>query len=112
MKTANDFMEFVHNKVVRLWKYKRMFTPYEQDKKFVDQSELVDEVCEKVVIVAVYDVCGTPVLDYCPLDWVEFSNDGDFVASMHCLARLQDVELSILDTDTDKFRKGERDFWE
>lgn len=112
MGTASDFLAFTHNKVVRLWKYKRMFTPYEQEKKFVDQSEYVDDLCEKVFILEVYDICGVPVIDYCPTDLAHFSDDGDLVASVHCLARLQDVELSIMEADTAKFEKGERDFWE
>ena len=112
MGTAGDFLAFTHNKVVRLWKYKRMFTPYEQDKRFVDQSEYVDDMCEKVFILAIYDIYGVPIIDYCPIDMAQVSDDGDIATSMHCLARLQDVELSILEADTAKFERGERDFWE
>ena len=112
MGTTDDFLAFSRNKVVRLWKYKRMFTPFEQDKRFPDQSEFVDDICEKVVISDVYDVCGAPLVDYCPLDWVEISPDnGDFVASAHFFARLQDVDLQIMDSDTDKFKKGVCDPW-
>lgn len=112
MGTVDSFLDFTHNKVVRLWKYKRMFTPYEQDRKFVDQSEYVDDTCEKVFILAIYDIYGVPVIDYCPTEMAQISDDGDIVASMHCLARLQDVELSVLEADTVKFERGERDFWE
>ena len=38
------------NTVFRLWEYKRMFTPYEQAEKFIDQSIYKDEICDYVII--------------------------------------------------------------
>lgn len=36
--------------IFRLWQYKRMFTPYEQDEKFLDESQYVNDECDFVKI--------------------------------------------------------------
>lgn len=50
----NSFAEYLQslppNTVFRLWEYKRMFTPYEQEEKFSDESLYVDDECEFVHI--------------------------------------------------------------
>ena len=38
------------DRVFRLWVFKKMFTPYEQDEKFSDESVYVDDVCKFVMI--------------------------------------------------------------
>ena len=37
-------------RVFRLWIFKKMFTPYEQDEKFLDESVYVDDTCKFVMI--------------------------------------------------------------
>ena len=37
-------------RVLRYWVYKRVFTPLEQEKKYVDQSEYEDSYCKKGII--------------------------------------------------------------
>ena len=37
-------------RVFRMWVFKKMFTPYEQDEKFSDESVYVDDVCKHVMI--------------------------------------------------------------
>ena len=37
-------------RVFRMWVFKKMFTPYEQDEKFSDESVYVDDVCKYVMI--------------------------------------------------------------
>ena len=37
-------------RVFRMWVFKKMFTPYEQDKKFSDESVYVDDICKYVMI--------------------------------------------------------------
>ena len=37
-------------RVLRYWVYKRVFTPLEQEKKYVDQSEYEDTYCKKGII--------------------------------------------------------------
>lgn len=37
-------------RVFRMWIFKKMFTPYEQDEKFSDESVYVDDTCKFVMI--------------------------------------------------------------
>ena len=37
-------------RVFRMWIFKKMFTPYEQDEKFLDESVYVDDTCKFVMI--------------------------------------------------------------
>lgn len=52
--TYNSFGEYLKtlppDTVFRLWIYKRMFTPYEQDEKFSDESQFVNVECDHVKI--------------------------------------------------------------
>lgn len=38
------------DRVFRLWVFKRMFTPYEQEEKFTDESVYEDDTCKFVMI--------------------------------------------------------------
>ena len=38
------------DRVFRMWVFKRMFTPYEQEEKFSDESVYVDDTCKFVII--------------------------------------------------------------
>lgn len=38
------------DRVFRMWIFKRMFTPYEQDEKFSDESIYEDDTCKFVMI--------------------------------------------------------------
>jgi len=53
----NSFAEYLKslppNTIFQLWKYKRMFTPYEQDEKFIDESQYVNDKCDHIRILDV-----------------------------------------------------------
>lgn len=53
----NSFAEYLKslppNTIFRLWQYKRMFTPYEQDEKFLDESQYVNTECDHIRILDV-----------------------------------------------------------
>lgn len=53
----NSFAEYLKslpdNTIFRIWEYKRMFTPYEQEQKFMDESLYVNDECDYVRIVDV-----------------------------------------------------------
>ena len=54
MAEYKSFSEYLkplpENTVFRIWEYKKMFTPYEQDEKFSDQSVYEDEIAQRVII--------------------------------------------------------------
>lgn len=45
IKDFETWLQDNSNKIFRWWKYKRMFTPYEQEMKFEDQSDLEEDEC-------------------------------------------------------------------
>lgn len=53
----NSFSEYLkslsENTIFRMWEYKRMFTPYEQEQKFSDESLYVNDECDYVRILDV-----------------------------------------------------------
>lgn len=55
--TYNSFAEYLKSlppdTVFRLWEYKRMFTPYEQEQKFSDESLYVNDECDHIRILDV-----------------------------------------------------------
>ena len=52
--TYNSFGEYLKSlpsdTVFRLWEYKRIFTPYEEENKFIDQCEFKNKYCSYVKI--------------------------------------------------------------
>ena len=56
----NSFGEYLKtlppDTVFRLWQYKRMFTPYEQDNKFMDESQYVNTTADEVRILDVINL--------------------------------------------------------
>lgn len=59
--TYNSFGEYLKSlppdTVFRLWQYRRMFTPYEQDEKFLDESQFVNTKCD---FIKIHDVINLP----------------------------------------------------
>ena len=57
----NSFAEYLQSlppdTIFRLWEYKRMFTPYEQEQKFSNESLLVNDECDHIRIL---DVIALP----------------------------------------------------
>ena len=43
-------LDYGYNRIFRMWKYKRMFTPYQQQKAFSDESQYVDDVATFIKI--------------------------------------------------------------
>ena len=53
----NSFGEYLQSlppdTIFRLWEYKRMFTPYEQEQKFSDESLYINDKCDYIRILDV-----------------------------------------------------------
>lgn len=45
----NNWLKTYEGKVFRMWVYKRMFTPYEMEQKFTDESVYESSQCEQVI---------------------------------------------------------------
>jgi hypothetical protein len=105
---ARAFMEIISGKVVRMWKYKRMFTPLEQEKKYADQSEFVDDICEYVFITGIVEVFGKVLIRYCPVEFAEFDENGKFIGCKYnefdCL---DDIHIAVSEKDAERLKKGD-----
>lgn len=59
-----SFIKAHKDNVFRIWKYKRMFTPYEIDNKFVDESLFEDDYCSYIVIKQVINLGNDYLIGY------------------------------------------------
>lgn len=105
---ARAFMEVVSGKVVRMWRYKRMFTPYEQEKKWPDQSEFLDDTCEYVFITGIFEVFGKIMVRSCPVDLADFDDDGNLVGCKYGeYDYLDDIHIAVSERDAERLKKGD-----
>ena len=49
-------------RVFRMWVFKRMFTPYEQEEKFTDESVYEDDTCKFVMIKEIIELADGDLL--------------------------------------------------
>lgn len=49
-KDLQEFLKDKEGKIFRVWVFKRMFTPYEQEKKYSDETPYVDDSATFVTI--------------------------------------------------------------
>lgn len=64
-KTYNNFDQWVEahcNDIFRMWEYKKMFTPYEQEQKFIDESIYVDSHCSFIIIKEVIHISSNKIM--------------------------------------------------
>ena len=105
---ARAFMEVVSGRVVRMWKYKRMFTPYEQEKKWSDQSEFIDDTCDYVFITGIFEVFGKVLIRYCPLELADFDDDGNLVGCKYNeYDYLDDIHVAVSERDAERLKEGD-----
>nr|DAL50722.1 MAG TPA_asm: hypothetical protein [Caudoviricetes sp.] len=105
---ARAFMEVVSGKVVRMWKYKRMFTPLEQEKKWPDQSEFIDDICDYVFITGIFEVFGKVLIRSCPVDLADFDEDGNLVGCKYGeYDYLDDIHIAVNERDTERLKEGD-----
>lgn len=104
-------------RLFRVWKYKKVFTPYEMDKKFVDESPYEDDVCmyawldevvefeNKRIMFGFRDATSAAMFEYGELEFepnIVYMMDGEFSMEYYPgdLARLME-ELGYADDDDD-----------
>lgn len=94
----NSFAEYLKslppNTIFRLWEYKRMFTPYEQEQKFIDESPYVDDECDHIRIL---DVIALPDGDLL-LATTGAYDDGTYISYY----KLSEISLAKSDKDMEE----------
>lgn len=104
----NDFTEYIKSnpdQIYRFLIYRRMFTPYEMENKFIDDDEFIDSHYRFCKITNIF-----PVGDDFILELDLYSNDYSYDADGDCFEclsrdehkmfkRLSEIELEIFDFD-------------
>lgn len=100
-----DIQTYVRNNqdtIYRLWKYKKMFTPYEINGRFEDESVYEEDVCTFVKIQEVICLPNDILIKF----RVMFENfvcddvEKNFIDSgLYIFERLSDIKLSEYDSD-------------
>lgn len=93
--TYNSFGDYLQSlppdTIFRIWERKTVFTPYEQEQKFVDQSLFVDSLC---TLVRIRDVITLPDGDLL-LAVTETDSDDTYVS--YC--KLSEIALAKSEKD-------------
>ena len=96
--TYNSFAEYLKSlppdTIFRLWEYKRMFTPYEQEQKFIDESPYVDDKCNHI---RVLDVITLPDGDLLLVTTGAY-DDGTYISYY----KLSEISLAKSDKDMEE----------
>lgn len=94
----NSFAEYLKSlppdTIFRLWEYKRMFTPYEQAEKFIDESVYVNTECDHIRIL---DVINLPDGDLLLATTYAYS-DGKYISYY----KLSEISLGKSEKDMEE----------
>lgn len=96
-----DFETWLHDvgydRIFRMWRYKIMFTPYEQKEAFSDESIYEDDECDYVKIREAIELPDGDIL--LGLQTIEDSEDLDDKDSYLTYERLSRIELAYNPSD-------------
>lgn len=96
-----DFETWLHHigydRIFRMWKYKRMFTPYEQKEAFSDESIYEDDTCDYVKIREAIELPDGDIL--LGLQTIEDSSDLEDENSYLTYCKLSQIELAYNSSD-------------
>jgi hypothetical protein len=104
-----DFETFMHDvgceRIMRIEPYRRMFTPYEQERKFSDESELCNIEC--VVIKEVVNLeNGDYLLGVCTAD----VDMGEIYEDTIKYYKLSEIRLSYCEQDEERYKETQEFF--
>ena len=111
MRIHNNIKEFFHahdGHIFRFWVYKKMFTPYEQDNKFLDESIYENEHCYYGRIVDVVTLPDNDILIAFQIDenYLEGKKDINYVSYY----KLSEIHLDwCIDDQTEENKKPLRE---
>lgn len=93
-----DIYTFLHDtegRIYRYWVYKRVFTPLEMEKKYVDQGEFADSTAMLGVIKECVDLGNGDYL----LGFTDPDSDGTRVEGAMDFYRLSEIRLAMYPSD-------------
>lgn len=96
-----DFETWLHDvgydRIFRVWKYKRMFTPYEQKEAFSDESIYEDDICDYIKIREAIELPDGDIL--LGLQTIEDSSDLEDENLYLTYCKLSQIELAYNPSD-------------
>ena len=93
----SDFVKKNKETIFRYWVYKRLFTPYEQDNKFEDESIFEDALCEIAYIKECISLPnGDFLLGFIPVEYIE---DPDIHYQLIDYYKLSEIRLMYCQLD-------------
>jgi hypothetical protein len=105
-KNITEWLKDYEHKVFRMWKYKKMFTPYEMEQKFVDESVYESDACEYIIITKIIPISNDDyLLGYILADGYNYSeiiekSEND---KLEWYAKLSNIELAYSESDNTEF---------
>ena len=93
-------------RVFRMWIFKKMFTPYEQDEKFSDESVYVDDICKYVMIKELIELPDGDLL-------IGFQDTDDIDSDNLYLKyyKLSEIRLDYCQNDNESLEDEPLDSW-
>ena len=89
------------DRVFRMWVFKKMFTPYEQDEKFSDESIYVDDICKYVMIKEIIELPDGDLL----IGFQDTDNDNLYLEYF----KLSEIRLDYRPEDKERLEDEEYD---
>ena len=90
-------LDFGYDRIFRMLEYKKLFTPYEQEQKFSDESEFKDTHYTFIKIVECFELPnGEVMIGYREIiEWADLENEPDKIDYRN----LKDIQLSYFTQD-------------
>ena len=85
-------------RVFRMWVFKKMFTPYEQDENFLDDSVYVDDTCKYVMIKELIELPDGDLL----IGFQDTDSDNLYLEYY----KLSEIRLDYYQNDKDRLEHG------
>ena len=104
--TINEWLKEYEHKIFRMWRYKKMFTPYEIEQKFVDESVYESDMCEYIIITKIIPLSNDDyLLGYILVDGYNYNEiiDKPDNEKLEWYVKLSEISLAYSETDNTEF---------
>ena len=101
-----EWLKDYEHKVFRMWKYKKMFTPYEMEQKFEDESVYESVTCEYVIITKIIPLSNDDYLiGYILADGYDYSEiiNQSESQKLEWYVKLSEISLAYSESDNEDF---------
>ena len=93
-----DFLNDTKNRILRIWEYKKTFTPYEEKDCFQDESDFVDTIGKLVTIENAYVLPDNDI--FLKFKCVDMEN------GYYLWRKLSEIQIEECATDMEEYETG------